>query len=175
MRVENPLFPRIDAENSQKEKERELREKIKRFNDIFSMLFLVITIVISVGANSFAKENLSYTIMFTLLSLGLWMFGHAIGSKPINLDLEVQAKIFAWAYASLVAGTVLLKFATGVSTLDFNYSWLCILASVFLTFLSYLYLKEAMSERQQTVFLRNLFFIVFFSLMYAVYVGVVVL
>jgi hypothetical protein len=141
-----PLFSSIDQEKERIEKERELGEKIKRFNDIYLMLFLVVTIVIGFGSTSFAKEGLSYTIMFTLLSIGLWMFGHAYGFKSFNQDLEVQAKILAWFFASLVSSTVLLKFVVGVPTLNLDYSVVSIIVSVVLTSLSYRYLREAIPK-----------------------------
>lgn len=171
MIMEEPLFPSEDKEKKQKEKERKLHEKIKRFNDIFSMLFLVITIVISVGAIRFPNENLSFTIIFTMLSLGFWMFGHAIGYK--YQDLEVQVKISAWVFASLVASTVLLKFAIGVSALSLEWSSFCIFVSIVLTILSSLYFKEVIFESKQPRL--TMIVLLFFGIIYAVYIYKIIL
>lgn len=75
------------------------------------MLFVVITILLTVGASSFKKTDLGPTVSFILESLAAWLFGHLIGANQVLRHIEIQFKLIAWLYASLVASDVILTYA----------------------------------------------------------------
>jgi cation transport ATPase len=127
----------------------ETKEKIKRFNDIYSIVFIVITILLSVGANTFAKENLAGTLIFTFGSLVIWALGHSIGAKASLQEKEIQIKIIAWFCASLVACAVILKYILGTTKLNPVISLWLMLASFLLTTAFFVYLRNGLSERAQ--------------------------
>jgi len=166
---------RLEKEKREAQRrKRENRNKIRRFDDIFRMLLIIITIIIAIGSNSFGNVNLWTTIIFILLALILWMFGHSIGAKPIFEDLEVWLKLYAWAFASLVAPIVFLKFALNVSTLSYSWVGVCVFASIFSTFLPYRWLGKMLSKRQKNRFLRYLAFI-FLIISYMVNTGTLII
>ena len=156
------------------ESERKNRKKIKRFDDIYRMLFLVITIMVSFGSNTFEQVNLWTTIGFILISLAIWMIGHAIGAHSLGQETEVASKLLAWSLATLVAPIVFLKFAFKIPTLSYELVAISVLLSIGFTVLPYKWLREALSPTQQRTLLRNLTYF-FVLIAYAVLIGVLVL
>jgi hypothetical protein len=77
-------------------------EKLKRFNEAYSLLFVVVTILLTVGATSFEKIDLSATVSFILVSLVAWIFGHLLGANQSFRHVEIQFKLTARLYASLL-------------------------------------------------------------------------
>jgi hypothetical protein len=161
------------VEEDKKKKQRENRKKIKRFDDIFRMLFLVITIMISVGSNTFGNVNLWTTIGFIAFSLIFWMLGHAMGAYKF-LDTEVSLKLYAWAFASFVAPIIFIKFALGLSTLGFGWVVVSFFSSLVLTVSPYYYLRSALDSRQRSKWTRNLLFL-FLYVLYVAYLGYIVI
>jgi hypothetical protein len=116
--------------DTQEQKSLGIAEKLRRFNDVYSLLFVVITILLTVGASSFEKTDLGPTVSFILGSLAAWIFGHLIGANQVLRHIEIQFKLIAWLYASLVAGDVILKYALDIPNLTGSWSALCIFFSV---------------------------------------------
>jgi hypothetical protein len=133
-----------------------MSEKIKRFDDIFKMLLLILTITISVGSTAFENINLLSVLGFIVAPLVLWIIGHAFGSNPEYIDSETQFKLLAWGFESLAIPIVAFKFILGGLTLSYELVALCSLISFGLTVLPYVWLKEFLSDMQRRTFLRNL-------------------
>jgi len=93
----------------QREDEKEA-EKVRRFDDVFRMLMVVMSITTSVGLSLY-KIDLRPALDYFLLSLGFWMFAHLTGSNEPLKNLEKEFKITSWFFALLVAGSTLAKFS----------------------------------------------------------------
>jgi hypothetical protein len=152
----------------------EVDERLKRFNDVYSLLFVVITILLTVGATTFEKANLGATITFILGSLAFWVLGHLIGAKPSLRHIEIQLKLIAWLYASLVASDVILKYALGVTDLTDVWSAFCIVASVGSGAVLFYYLREGIHRRDKAEFSVILALLAAALVLYAVYARIVV-
>lgn len=98
----------------------ENREKIKRFDDIFKVLFLVITIMIAFGSQESINLNLWNNLHFIIVPLVLWIIGHAVGTYVSLKGTESCLKIGAWAFASVAVSIVFLKFALRSSELSYG-------------------------------------------------------
>jgi hypothetical protein len=59
----------------------DVSEHLKRFNDIYTLLFVVITILLTVDITLFDLADFGLTILFTVGSLAVWTFGHLLGAK----------------------------------------------------------------------------------------------
>jgi hypothetical protein len=149
-------------------------ERLKRFNDVYSLLFVVITILLTVGISTFEKTDLGATITFILGSLAFWVLGHLIGAKPSVRHIEVQLKLIAWLYASLVASDVILKYALGVTDLTDLWSAFCIVASVGSGAALFYYLREGIHRRDRAEFSVILAVLVAALVLYVVYARIVV-
>jgi hypothetical protein len=149
-------------------------ERLKRFNDAYTILFVVITILLTVNITLFESADFGLTILFILASLAAWIFGHLIGASVELRHVEIQFKLTAWLYASLVAGDVVLKYALGLANLTGWWSTLCIFTSATSGFALFYYLRMGIRRRDKdeaavlvAVFMAAL-------VLYAFYAGVVV-
>jgi hypothetical protein len=109
LKLKNCLTLRNKKKKMVSNKQEFAREKIKRFDDIFRMLLLIVTILLSVGVG---KVNL----IFILVPLFWWMVGHAVGHK--YEDLEVECKLYALLFTSFIVIVMLIKSALGLSELS---------------------------------------------------------
>ena len=152
----------------------EVLERLKRFNDVYTLLFVVITILLTVGANTFERVNLGATITFILGSLAAWTFAHLIGAKPYLRHVEIQFKLIAWLYASLVASDVILKYAFEIPNLTGRWSAFCIFASVSSGLALFYYLREGIHRRDRNEFSILVAVLVAALILYVIYAQVVV-
>lgn len=146
-------------EEAEKKKQKENRNKIKRFDDIFRMLLLTLTIIISVGSITFEKINLLSALFFILTPMAFWMIGHAVGSYPNSDYIETEFKLLSWGFVSLAIPIVSFKFMLEGSTLSYELVGICTLISMGLTYLPYRWLKEILSDYQRRTFLRGLLYV----------------
>jgi hypothetical protein len=138
--------------NQQTQTSTAITERLKRFNDVYTLMFVVITILLTVGASTFEKSDLGPTITFILSSLAAWIFGHIVGANQPLRHVEIQFKLIAWLYASLVAGDVILKYALDAANLAGLWSALCIFASVASGFALFYYLRGGIRRRDKDEF-----------------------
>jgi hypothetical protein len=168
--IENREAFEKEKEELRNKEQNENRGRIKRFDDIFKMLFLVITIMISFGSQSPINLNLWNNLYFIVVPLTFWILGHAIGTYSTVIDTEAGFKLGAWAFASVAVSIVFLKFALRSPTLSYEWFFACVIFSIVITWLAFLYLKKVLSP-----YLKRNFMIVivleFFSLLYAVNMG----
>jgi hypothetical protein len=108
--------------------------------------------MLSVGANTFAKDNLAGTVLFSLGSLAAWTFGHLIGAKQRLRDVEIMFKTLAWLYASLVVSVFILRSTLDITSLGILWSSICVILSLVLTFGVYRYLKDGLPKKGQNNF-----------------------
>ena len=92
------------------DKQETTREKIKQLDEIFRMLLLIITIMLSV---EFGEVNLG----FILAPLIVWMLGHVVFKYE---DWEISLKLFAWLLASFIALVIVIKGVSCLSELNIN-------------------------------------------------------
>jgi hypothetical protein len=145
-----------------KDEQENTREKIKRLDDIFRMLLLVITIMLSVG---FGKVNL----VFILAPLFFWMLGHAIGQ--FDGDSEILLKFTAWFYTSFIVIVILIKSASGLSELSITLRISSFIISLLPTALAIHWLTHTFDEERAHIIRRRLWWIVtsFVPLLFYVY------
>lgn len=129
----------------------ELQEKIKRFNYVYFIVF-IITIMLAIGANTFAKDNLAGAILFSFGSLAIWVYGHLIGAKPSQQENEIKVKLIAWLFVSLVACTVILKYILNTTSLDSTLSIISFGISYFSMFGIFRLLIQGFSDRGKVGF-----------------------
>jgi hypothetical protein len=84
-------------------------EKLKRFDDIFRMLVVVMTVTTSIGLTTYKIELLS-SLPYFVMALAFWMLGHLAGSDERFREIEAQAKVIGWFLALLVTASTLGKF-----------------------------------------------------------------
>jgi hypothetical protein len=145
-----------------KDEQENTREKIKRLDDIFRMLLLVITIMLSVG---FGRVNL----VFILAPLFFWMLGHAIGQ--FDEDSEILLKFTAWFYTSFIVIVILIKSASGLSELSITLRISSLIISLLPTVLAIHWLTHTFDEERAHIIRRRLWWIVtsFVPLLFYVY------
>lgn len=149
-------------------------ERLRRFNDVYSLLFVVITILLTVGADTFEKVNLGSTVAFILGSLIAWIVGHLIGAQTSLRHIEIQFKLIAWLYASLVAGDVVLKYALEIPNLTGLVSSYCIAASVGSGLAMFFYLQSGIHLRDKDESIMLFVLLAVALVLYATYAGIVV-
>lgn len=152
----------------------DVNERLKRFNDAYTLLFVVITVLLTVGANTFERQNLGATIAFILGSLVAWVFGHLIGANSSLRHIEIQFKLMAWLYASLVAADVVLKYAFEVPNLTDLWSVLCIVASVCSGFALFYFLRAGIHRRDKDEFSILIAVLAAALVLYVIYARIVV-
>lgn len=140
----------------QKENRENTHEKIKRFDDIFRILLLIISIIISFRIGNLSLSNI---VVFIFLPLGFWIFGHAHVGCNDSIANEVCFKLCAWAVVSVAIPVVFLKSALGFPSLDHIMFFACIIFSILLTIWAREWLKEAFSK--QPYLKRQLYFFMF--------------
>jgi hypothetical protein len=124
-------------------------EQLKRFNDVYTLLFVVITILLTVDITLFDSADFGLTVLFIVGSLGVWAFGHLLGAKTDLRHVEIQFKLIAWLYASLVASDVIVKFALRLSVLSGWWASLCIVVSVLSGLALFAYLRRGIKRRDR--------------------------
>ena len=168
--IENREAFKREREELKKKEQNENQERIKRFDDIFRVLFLVITIMISFGSQGSINLNLWKNLYFIIVPLALWIVGHAVGTHPLLEGTEASLKLYAWAFASVAVSIVFLKFALNSPTLSYEWFFVGVIFSIMITVLAFLYLRKLLSPYLK----RNLLIVILFeliSLLYAVNMG----
>lgn len=142
----------------QLEKEKEA-EKVRRFDDVFRMLMIVMSITTSVGLSLY-KIDLVPALAYFFLSLGFWMVAHLMGSNMLYRDLEIGLKITSWSFALLVTGSTLTKLYEKSTVLE-NYARVAIGVIVFLsTILLFRWFGEIIPLRKRWQYILLFFVIV---------------
>jgi hypothetical protein len=149
-------------------------EQLKRFNDIYTLLFVVITILLTVDITLFDTIDFGLTILFTVGSLAVWGFGHLLGAQIDLRHIEIQFKLIAWLYASLVASDVIVKYALRASALTGWWSSLCIFVSIFSGLALFVYLRSGIRRRDKDELAVLLAVLVAALILYVVYAQIVV-
>jgi len=93
-------------------------EKLKRFDDIFRMLVIVMTITTSIGLSTY-KIGLLSSLPYFVMALAFWMLGHLAGSSKLFRNIEAQAKVIGWFLALLVTASTLSKFILNEPSLGY--------------------------------------------------------
>lgn len=135
-------------QNIGSQNQQSIKETFRRFDDIYRMFLLVVTITISIGSisyNSALKIDLWSGLGFILLSLVTWMIGHAIGEGD-NRQFSLLLKMYAWISVSLVAFTTFLKFWLNTSTLGSSLVLMSVVFSLIATLLPFLWLSKTLSQ-----------------------------
>jgi hypothetical protein len=137
----------------------EIKERVKRFDDIIRMSLLMITVMVTFFSLSFNIQiNLVHTYFFVAFSLACWIFGHALGSiDRLHLGSEVSAKLFSWAFLILVGSSTFLKYSSNSAILGISLSALALIIELVLTYPVYKWLKGAMEASEQNRFKKWLF------------------
>jgi hypothetical protein len=69
-----------------------ISDRLKRFNDIYTLLFVVITSLLTFNIALFDTGDFAFTILFILGSLSAWTVGHLIGANAQLRYVQVQLK-----------------------------------------------------------------------------------
>jgi hypothetical protein len=161
-----------EVERRRWNEQRENSKRIKRFDDIFKILFLVITIMISFGSQDSIDLNLWNNLYFIVVPLVFWIFGHAVGAYVTLKETEAGLKLGAWAFASVAVSIVFLKFALRSPVLSYEWFFVGVIFSIAITWLAFLYLKKALSPYLKSYFMLVVGF-EFVALLYAVNMGII--
>lgn len=149
-------------------------DKLKRFNDIYTLLFVVITILLTVDITLFDTTDFGLTVLFVVGSLVVWALGHLLGANSGLRHVEVQLKLIGWLYASLVACDVVVKFALRLSVLSGWWASLCIVVSVLSGLAFFAYLRQGIRRRDKDEAAVLVLVLVAALVLYAVYAQIVV-
>ena len=149
-------------------------EQLKRFNDIYTLLFIVITILLTIDITLFDFSDFGLTILFTVGSLAVWAFGHLLGAKAGLRHIEIQLKLIAWLYASLVASDVIVKYALRASVLSGWWSSVCIIVSVASGLALFVYLRKGIRRWDKDEFAVLLAVLVASLILYVIYARIVI-
>jgi hypothetical protein len=133
-------------------------------------LFVVITILLTVDITLFDVADFGFTVLFVVGSLGVWVIGHLLGANAAFRHVEIQLKLIAWLYASLVASDVIVKYALRLSALTGWWASLCIIVSVSSGLAIFYYLRRGIRRRDK----NELAVLVAALVLYAVYAQIVV-
>jgi hypothetical protein len=125
-----------------KEEEKNGANKLKRFDEVFRMLLLVMTITTSIGLSSYTGLDLFFTLVYFITSLCLWMFANLVGTNVRMYELEVFFKLHAWVLALLVTLSTFARFTLKVSSLNPMTKLVISIATFTVTFLSYRYFED---------------------------------
>jgi len=134
--------------------ETETSDKLKRFDDVFRMLILVMTITVSIGFRTYTGLNLWGTLGYFIMSLSFWMLAHIVGSNSLYSDLEVSMKLNAWVLASLVTASTFAKFGLKTETLDLIMKIPIVAFALVFYLMLDCWLEELMSSRQRRKWFR---------------------
>jgi len=121
----------------------DIREKIKRFDDIFGMFLIFITILLSVGS---ATVTIGILVYF-LFPLALWISGHALGAT--KLPWEIIFKLSAWFGLTFLSLILLINFVFGSSILNFEWIFIFGFSLIILNLLPFFWLKKGVSYYDQ--------------------------
>jgi hypothetical protein len=151
-----------------------LSERLKRFNDAYKLLFVVIAILLTVNITLFDSADFALTILFSGGSLAAWIFGHLLGAQATLRHVEIQFKLIAWLYASVVASDVILKYALSLPDLAGWWSTVCIFASVSSGLALLYYLRAGVRRRDKDEFAVLVIVLAAALVLYAIYARIVV-
>jgi hypothetical protein len=152
----------------------DVSEQLKRFNDIYTLLFVVITILLTVDITLFDTADFGLTVLFTVGSLLVWVFGHLLGANAALRHVEIQLKLIGWLYASLVAGDVVVKFGLRLSVLSGLWAWVCIVVSVLSGLALFAYLRRGIRRRDKHEAVVLVLVFAAALVLYAVYAQIVI-
>lgn len=133
----------------EEEEQEKKTNKLKRFDEVFKMLLLVMTITTSIGLSSYTEIDLFFTLLYLVTAPSLWMLGNLIGSNPLSSEWEILFKIHAWVLALLVTMSTFAKFWLKVSELNSIIKLPISFFTFILTFWLYQYFNEAIGERNR--------------------------
>jgi hypothetical protein len=154
---EQQEFWKKRKEQIKRETEEKKVDKLKRFDEVFRMLLLVMTITTSIGLSSYRGIDLSFTLLYLLMALGLWMFSNLIGSNTSFSRLEILFKIHAWVLALLVTMSTFGKFWLKVSELNPTAKIPISVFTFILAFASYHYFDDTIdphgTERRNHIYI----------------------
>lgn len=159
------IFPNKE-ETTPEKKQEENTEKIKRFDDIFRMLLLVITIVLSARVGN---VNLWNNLGVIFLALALWMFGHAYGMRWSFGDIEIWFKLYAWAITSFIGSIILIKVVLLISIVSWEWVIFSSILSICITIPPLYWFRKMLNNYQKRGLLILLYSIA--QLSYFVYMG----
>ena len=92
-------------------------DKLKRSDDVFKMLLVVMSTTTSFGLTTYSGIDLWRTIGYFLASISFWMVAH-LGATSSRFYHEIDFKVYAWFLALLVTTATFTKFWLKASILD---------------------------------------------------------
>jgi hypothetical protein len=104
----------------------------------------------------------------------LEIFGHLIGAQGMLRHIEIQFKLIAWLYASLVASDVIVKYTLGLPNLTGWWSTLRIFASISSGLALLYYLRGGIRRRDKNEFAVLVAALLAAVVLYAIYPRTVV-
>ncbi len=143
-------------------------------NSSSALLFVVITILLTVDITLFDTADFGLTILFVVGSLVVWAFGHLLVAKTSLRHVVIQFKLISWLYASLVASDVIVKYALRLSALTGWWPFVCIFVSVSSGLALFFYLRRGIRRRDKDELAVLLAVLEAALVLYAVYAQVVV-
>jgi len=143
-------------------RDEKIAEKMKRFDDVFRMLLLVMTITTSIGLSTYEGLSLTAALVYLVMALFFWMLGHFFGSNPLFRDFEILSKINGWVIAFLVTATTFAKFALNRSILDLAPKLIIFFTAGALALMTYLWFESyILPETRRRYMLATMTIIVF--------------
>jgi len=143
-------------------RDEKIAEKMKRFDDVFRMLLLVMTVTTSIGLSTYEGLSLTVALVYLVMALFFWMLGHLFGSNLLFRDFEILTKINGWVIAFLVTATTFAKFALGKSILDLTPKLGIFVIAGVLALATYFWFDSyILPERRRTYMIATLTIIVF--------------
>jgi len=139
-------------------------EKMKRFDDAFRMLLIVMTVTTSIGLSTYEGLSLQFALAYLVMSLIFWVAGHLLGSNPIFGGVEIGLKINAWITAFLVTTSTLAKFALRVPVLDLGPKIFIFIVAGALAFATYSWFESYLLPEARRRYMKATLTIIFFLL-----------
>ena len=147
----------------EKEEKKKIADKLKRFDEVFRMLLLVMTVTTSIGLSSYSEINLFGTLVYFVMALGFWMLGNLLGSNVFMRDLEIILKLNAWFLVLLLTASTFAKFGLKITLLDPLTKIPIAVSTFMLTILAYNYFEDIIDPDTRHKYLRvHLYFIALF-------------
>jgi len=144
-------------------------EKIKRFDDIFRLLLIVSSLILSAGLGLLKEFLDAYFFSVYILSVIFVLILWAIGHTRENMREEAFLKLMAW-YALIFFITFyvweMIRQASGVVELSWNTFWFLAFLSFFLTLPAYSYLEILPKRAFLYLLLLTIFTAFMFSALY---------
>lgn len=134
--------------------ETERADRLKRFDDVFKMLLVVMTITTSIGLSTYSGVNLWSTLAYFIMSLAFWMVGHMIRSNSLFVYHEIMMKLYAWSIGLLVTASTYAKFALKVSTLDWVAKIPVFTITLALSLVTFKWFKESVPSHMSRAYVR---------------------